>query len=210
MWSNYMHVSIDVGMFAEAARALQRIVQIRARELQRSTSERDAGALVDMAVLSRLVDAVVHSPSDGEVVSVNEGRGLYPTVRRLFDDTLLQHASTDALVLQAYAKLLFWRGEYSGMLDARIKSFRFGVGSASNDALTTSKEAWLLAVAELRDLVDLLGNIGPREQDGACVMPDWRFQARTLVRGVMARTRDSFEDEPEWDELVTLLDELRI
>lgn len=210
MWSNYMHVSIDVGMFAEAARALQRVVQIRARELQRSTTERAAGELVDMAVLTRLVDAVVHSPSDGEVVSVNEGRGLYATVRRLFDDTLLQHASTDAPVLQAYAKLLFWRGEYSGMLDARIKAFRFGVGSASNDALTTSKEAWLLAVAELRDLVDLLANIGPREQDGACVLPEWRFQARTLVRGIMARTRDSFEDEPEWDELVTLLDELRI
>ncbi|WFD34985.1 hypothetical protein MCUN1_001831 [Malassezia cuniculi] len=209
MWSNYMHVSIDIGYFAEAARALQRTVEIRARELQRSTSANENTSIVDIAVLSRLVDAVVRSPANDDTVSPNDGIGLYPTVRRLFDDTLLQLRSTDAQVLQAYAKLLFWRGEYRLMLDTRIKSFRFGVGSANNDAITTDKEAWLHAVAELRDLTDLLSNLGSREEADGMVMPDWRFQARTLVRGLMSRTRDSFEDEPEWDELVTLLDELR-
>ena len=40
-------------------------------------------------------------------------------------------------------------------------------------------------------------------------MPDWRFQARTLVRGYMARTRESFEEEPEWELLTELLAGLR-
>lgn len=209
MWSNYMNVSIDIGEFAEAARGLQRIVEIRTRELQRSTASVEGSDIVDMAVLNRLVDAVVRSPISSETVGPNDGVGLYPTVRRLFDDTLLQHMSTDPLVLQSYAKLLFWRGEYRSMLDARVKSFRFGAGSASNDALITDKSAWMLAIAELRDLVDLLSNLGAREEADGPVMPDWRFQSRTLVRNIMSRTRDSFEDEPEWDELVTLLDELK-
>ncbi len=40
-------------------------------------------------------------------------------------------------------------------------------------------------------------------------MPDWRFRARTLVRAFMSRTRDSFEDEPAWEELVACLEELK-
>ena len=146
-----MNVSIDIGEFAEAARGLQRIVEIRTRELQRSTASVEGSDIVDMAVLNRLVDAVVRSPISSETVGPNDGVGLYPTVRRLFDDTLLQHMSTDPLVLQSYAKLLFWRGEYRSMLDARVKSFRFGAGSASNDALITDKSCLLYTSPSPRD-----------------------------------------------------------
>lgn len=231
VWANFMVVSVDIGQLQDAARALSRIVEIRTREQQRSREENTrAAAIVDMAVLQRLVDAVIRAPPREEDAveqpetpaapgtqhrvarNPNEGHGLYTSVRRLFDDTLLPHFSTDSGVLQSYARLLFWRSEYRAMLEARVKSFRFGAGSAANTAVTTDKAAWLAGVHELQDLVDALENLGTRAaapDDASEAMPDWRFQARTLVRGYMARTRESFEEEPEWELLTELLAGLR-
>ena len=82
----------------------------------------------------------------------------------------------------------------------------------ANTAVTTDKAAWLAGVHELQDLVDALENLGTRAaapDDASEAMPDWRFQARTLVRGYMARTRESFEEEPEWELLTELLAGLR-
>ncbi|WFD32319.1 hypothetical protein MSPP1_003364 [Malassezia sp. CBS 17886] len=222
VWNNYMIVSVDVGELGEAARALARVVEIRVREQSFSTAHAqapvgtadDGSAVVDPAVLSRLVDAVVRTPrTDTDApVSRNEGRGLFPAVRRLFTDTLLPRFSMDPVILQSYARLLLWEGEYARMLDARVKSFRCGLGRPDADAIVTDRNTWLLAMEELGELVDLLENFGdraaaPGSEDEA--MPDWRFQARTLVRGFLTRTRDSFEDEDAWEKMESTLAGLR-
>ena len=55
MWANYMILAMDVGEFAEAARAQARVVEERAAK---------AGAeAVDEDVLDRLVDAVTRAPA---------------------------------------------------------------------------------------------------------------------------------------------------
>lgn len=226
VWSNYMMVSVDVGMLSEAARALARVVEIRFREISRSTADVNKDAIVDLAVLNRLVSAVTRAPPREEdakedaaqsgagaaMHNPNEGHGLRPAVQRLFDQTLLPLFSTDAAILQSYAKFLLWRGEIRKMLDARIKSFRFGLGSPECTEVVTDLEMFRLAHEELDDLVDALENLGSRPAEPASseeAMPDYKFQARTLVRSFLSRTRDSFEDTPEYEALRERLAELR-
>ncbi|WFD42993.1 hypothetical protein MPSI1_001644 [Malassezia psittaci] len=226
VWTNYMMISIDVGMFNEAARALARVVEIRYREMSvHGSSETSTDDVVDLAVLHRLVDAVTRAPSreedavaddapaNGRVVhNPNEGHGLRPGIQRLFEQTLLPLFSTDAAILQSYAKFLFWCGEYRRMLDARIKSFQFGLGSPDKTEVILDVEVFRLAANELEDLVDAMENLGsrPASPDSAEeAMPDYKFRARTLVRSFLARTRDSFEDEPEYDHIKERLADLR-
>lgn len=219
VWSNYMIVSVDVGMLREAARALARIVEIRTRELSGSTasaSSMNVQDIVDMAVLNRLVDAVVRPHGVGEdeqqPKDANVGEGLRPAVLRLFDQTLLPRFSSHALIWQSYARLMFASGHYRKTLQARIQSFQCGLGSADALDVVTDKAAWSLAKEELQELCDALANLGPQAAEPGSddeAMPDWQFRARTLVRSFMSRTRDSFGDEPEWSELADLVDELK-
>ncbi|PWN45791.1 hypothetical protein IE81DRAFT_319623 [Ceraceosorus guamensis] len=48
-----------------------------------------------------------------------------------------------------------------------------------------------------------------QQQQQRVAMPNWAFTARSLVRSFMGRTKSAFEDEPEWERLIALRDELK-
>jgi hypothetical protein len=53
-------------------------------------------------------------------------------------------------------------------------------------------------------------NYGTMEtEDGGLVEKSWRMKARSAVRGVMGRARDSWEGSEEWTLLENLLDGLK-
>lgn len=215
VWTNYMVVSVDVGMLSEAARAMTRVVEIRTHEQSCSTSRGDVDVsdMVDMGVLNKLVDAVIRPhDADDEVHNKHAGVGLQSAVLRLFEQTLLPRFTTSPPIWQSYARLMFAMGHFRATLEARIQSFQSGAGSADSMDVVTDKSAWLRAKDELQDVCDALMNLGGRPalpDSHEEAMPDWRFRARTLVRTFMSRTRDSFEDEAEWAELQELLEDLK-
>ncbi|PWN51866.1 TPR-like protein [Violaceomyces palustris] len=155
---------------------------------------------------------VVHNP--------NEGHGLYPYVRDLFDSTLLTRISSSPRIWRAYARLLLWRGEFRKALEAHLSAHRHGAGNNANDEIVNDKSIWKESISEIRETVEMMENLGPRidstlqpqdgvQEPGVVAMKDWKFQARSLVRTFMGRTKKSFGDEPEWQELVELLEELK-
>ncbi|KIY62828.1 tetratricopeptide repeat domain 27 [Cylindrobasidium torrendii FP15055 ss-10] len=204
MWSNLMIVAIDVGELATAARALGRIVE--------ETSEKAGAQAVDEQVLERLVDGVTRAPSniedavEGEdvqnaAVNPNEGHGLEKSVLSLFEKTILPRVSSYR-IFRSYAKLLTWQGRWEEALKAHSDAYRCGVAGTIEKG-ETDVEKWREGVAEVEDIVDVLTNFGPRV-DGF----KWAFQAKSIVRTFMGRTRD-FEDEPEWSRLTDLQEELK-
>ncbi|KAG8732295.1 hypothetical protein FRC11_014609 [Ceratobasidium sp. 423] len=221
MWQNYIIVSVDVGELSEACRALGRLVELRV--------EKDGVASVDIEVLERLVDAVTRAPPDEEPVdpqsehvrNPDEGHGLFPRVYDLFSRVILPRISNSPRIYRAWARLLTWRARsrgathlkatWSDALTAHMDAYRAGVGS--DQGVETDIEKFKEAVIEITELVDVLRNLGPRAQEEGAgerkSKGSWQFQARSLVRTFMGRTKGSFEDEPEWESLKELLDELK-
>ncbi|KAI0267903.1 hypothetical protein BGY98DRAFT_896426, partial [Russula aff. rugulosa BPL654] len=79
MWMNYMIVAMDIGEFAEACRALGRVVEERATKVGAESVDTDA--------LDRLVDAATRTlpnETDSIVPSPNEGQNLLRRVEDLF------------------------------------------------------------------------------------------------------------------------------
>ncbi|BGP24672.1 hypothetical protein JCM10295v2_003590 [Rhodotorula toruloides] len=206
LWYNYMVVAMDVGELSEACRALDRMVVMRI--------EKDGEAAVDLEVLEKLVDAVTRADSEsttdaGErAVNPNEGKGLYRPVEHLLTHTILPHVSNSRRVFLAQARLLLWTQDYAGALDAHLKAYRAAV--VNNPDVAHDRTAFREAVEQVETVVSMMENLGPKDgKDGAPVAKDWKFQARSLVRTFLGRTRESFEDEPEYGRLKELQQELR-
>jgi hypothetical protein len=213
MWSNYMVVSVDVGELSEACRALGRVVEERA--------DKDGDAVVDIEVLSRLVNAVTRASEQPEAgaegesrpTNPNEGLGLYPRVDELFTRIILPRISGSPRIWKARAQLLTWRKQWSEALEAYTAAYRCGV--AVDPKVEVELESWRAAVEEIEEYVDVLRNFGPKaaaEEDSEGRKRrggSWSFQARGVVRTFMGRTRQAFEDEPEWETLTKLLEELK-
>jgi len=80
------------------------------------------------------------------------------------------------------------------------------------------ESAWHDAVQEVEDIVDILRNFGPRADaegkggaDGGEMTKGaqkWNGQARSVLRTFMARAKDNFEDDPAWEKLTQLQEEL--
>ncbi|PIL37616.1 hypothetical protein GSI_01310 [Ganoderma sinense ZZ0214-1] len=223
MWSNYMVVALDVGEPAEACRALARVVEERAAK--------DGPACVDEDVLDRLV-AAAGSESDNAVgktetetetnANANAKRatqttGLERRVADLFERTILPRVSSPR-IFRARARFLTAQGRTADALAAYLDAYRAGPAGTIERG-ETDVEKWRVGVGEVEEIVDVLRNFngsGNRDEgeDGAGAGAgdggrSWRLQARSIVRTFMGRTRDNFEDEPEWARLVALQDEIR-
>ncbi|KII94719.1 hypothetical protein PLICRDRAFT_25481 [Plicaturopsis crispa FD-325 SS-3] len=205
MWSNYMIVAMDVGELSEACRAVGRVVEER--------STKDGAAAVDEDVLERLVDAVTRAPANADeavegsgnantaVRNPNEGHGLHRRVLDLFDRTILPRVSSTR-IFRAYARLLTWQARWEEALKAYLDGYRCSTAGTMQKG-ETDVERWREAVGEVEDIVGVLTNFGPRVEGSK-----WKLQARSIVRTFVGRTKD-FEDEPEWERLTALLEDLR-
>ncbi|ORY81762.1 hypothetical protein BCR35DRAFT_321324 [Leucosporidium creatinivorum] len=206
MWYNYMIVAVDVGEMSEACRALGRIIEMRVAK--------DGETAIDLEVLERLVDAVTKpletddEDSEQQHVDPNCGKGLLPRLERLITVTILPNVSNSPRVFLAHARLFLWQGDYAGALDAHLKAYRAGV--AADPTVEHDRAKFVEACTKVEDVVGMLENLGPKEdKEGKEIAKDWKFQARSLVRTFLGRTKGAFEDEPEYEKLKELVAELR-
>lgn len=207
MWYNYMIVSMDVGELSESCRALGRIVEMQV--------EKQGPSAVDEDVLERLVDAVTRVPANpdeaqqeggaqNDAANPNEGHGLFKQVLDLFDRVILPRVSTPR-IFRAYGRLKKWQLKWEEAMKAYMDAYRCGVAGTMEKG-ETDVEKWKEAVTEVEDIVDIMRNFGPKAE--GFNKYKWRPQARSIVRTFMARTKD-FEDEPEWQRLADLQEELK-
>lgn len=230
MWINFMLVAMDVGEFSEGVRALGRVVEERATKV--------GAECVDEDVLDRLVGAVIRAPTAADVAEPghsestapgvessgtklpNVGEGLRPRVMDLFERVLLPRVSSQR-IYKAYARLLASQSRWSEALKYYMDAYKLSPSATIEKGQEVDKMQWLEAVNEVEEIVDLLRNFGPRseEEQGSDGKADgeidkksqgrWRMQARSIVRTFMARTRDLFEDDPDWAKLADLIDDLK-
>ena len=201
MWMNYMVVSMDVGEFTEACRALVRIVERRA--------DKDGSSSVDEDVLDKLVDAATRSAAEAETEpsEVQQQRSWTPKellkrVTELLDNTILPRVATGR-VFRARARLYTFHADYESAIRLHMDAYRLSV-AGSTEKGEMDVDSWKVAVTEVEEIVDVLRNFGLKIEGYK-----WGLQARSIVRNFMGKTKEDFGDEPEWQRLVDLTEELK-
>lgn len=88
-------------------------------------------------------------------------------------------------------------------------------GWESGDSGTADNEKWTQIVNATIDLADAYESLGERKREsglgsGELVCNEWRFKARSAVRGVMGRARDGWEGTEGWERLEGRLAKLKV
>ena len=68
------------------------------------------------------------------------------------------------------------------------------------------REGWRVVVERTDELVSMLENYG---EEVAEIGARWKGKARSAVRSVMGKAKESWEGSEEWERLVGLLEGLR-
>ncbi|KAI7904384.1 uncharacterized protein BX663DRAFT_504887 [Cokeromyces recurvatus] len=195
MWQNLLFVSIDVGQFADAIYAMQRVVELR--------WDKARDKAVDIGVLRMIVENVIQNWKDPHD---RDGSRLSVHVQRLLEDIILSRITNSPEIWMICAKFYLWQGRYVDALETSIKAYR----AVMHDPRIETEESVFNDVATIAlETVDMYENLGDKKQDGAPVCADWRYQSRLILKGLMGKVRDIFEDTKSFEQLQDRMNDLK-
>ncbi|KAF7722546.1 hypothetical protein EC973_002970 [Apophysomyces ossiformis] len=196
MWQNLLFVAVDVGQFADAIWAMQRVVDLRWDKVREQA--------VDTQVLRLIVESVIQNWKD---LHDRDGVRLAGQVQRLLEDVILSRITNSPEIWNICAKFYMWQKRYADCLEASVKAYR----AVMHDTRIETEEAVFEEVANVAlDTVDMYENLGDKLQEGdKPVCADWKYQSRQIIKGLMGKARDNFEDTPTYERLKERLDDLK-
>jgi hypothetical protein len=169
---------------------------------------------IDVDVLEMLVRHIITSDlnSDNPTGYDPKKPGLQKMVVELVEKDVVPLITKDGRLWKIFAKLALWRKRPRDALDAEEKAWRT-VNSRPSITDATEKE-WDELVDATIDLVDAYQSLGDMERTeglgaGEPVAKDWRFKARTTVRGAMGKGKQNWENTEGWGKLKDSLEGLK-
>ncbi|KAK6542900.1 hypothetical protein TWF694_006839 [Orbilia ellipsospora] len=187
MWENVLVIaaSLRPPSWSDMQVAIRRVIDIK--------GTKDGETCVDVELLDMLVAHVTENYQ-------KEQAGLPKVTIDLVDNKVVPLITGNERLWGTVRRLAVWRGKYSTALEAQEKAFR--VVSGRYD-VRTDKKSWEDLVGATEEMVEAYRSFGPMERSeglaagsGEVVMKDWKFKARSLVRGVIGKGRKGgWEDE---------------
>ncbi|KAJ9661461.1 hypothetical protein H2201_006492 [Coniosporium apollinis] len=205
IWSNFLTVAAALSppSYTDIVRAQKRIIDLRGNT--------DGERCVDATILDSLVRHII--AESGGVYDESK-RGIQRAVIELVEKDVVPLITSSRRLWQIVARLQLWRNKPAAALEAHEKAWR----SVTNQPGWESgaEEAWEEVVDATVELVDAYESLGPRERteglsagSGEVVARDWKFKARSAVRGIRSRGRDRWEGSKGWEKLEAALEGLK-
>ncbi|KAH8886136.1 TPR repeat-containing protein [Thozetella sp. PMI_491] len=188
---------------------------------------RNAEDALDIEILRLVLNEVLLSQEKPQSDGTANGTGIYQPPRGshqkavcdLLEDSVVPLITTRSELWELISRERVWRRDFAGAVDASEKAWRAALGGASGGLLPSSgsgpddksnwlenKEAWQAVVERTDDLVSILENYG---EDVPEIGAKWKAKARSAIRSVLGKAKESWEDSEEWTRLKELLDGLK-
>lgn len=206
IWENVLLVSASLNpwSYTDVVVAMKRIIELRGDSVGEKA--------IDADILEALVRHIITSDLDSDNPTGYDPKkpGLWKMVVELVENDVVPLITKNGRLWKIVAKMSLWRKRPREALDAEEKAWRT-VNSRSDIANGTEKE-WDELVDATIDLVDAyqsLGDLGRTGGSSELVAKDWRFKARTCVRGAMGKGKQNWEYTTGWERLKNSLEELK-
>lgn len=204
IWSNVLAVaaSTDPPLWNDVINAQRNICELRGAT--------DGEKCVDAEILDMLIKHLVQSNEDFDITRP----GLARMTNELIEKNIKPLITFSPKLWTILSTLYTHTQRPGSALECHEKAWR---AVTSQPKWESGSEAeWNVVVDQTIDLVDAYETLGPRERteglaagSGELVAKDWKFKARSAVRSVIGKGKESWEDSAGWDRLKDRLDELK-
>ncbi|RHZ58125.1 tetratricopeptide repeat protein [Aspergillus thermomutatus] len=223
IWDNVLTVAASIPPpatpFRDVITAQRRVIEL----LGPKTGEK----CVDIPILSMLIEHLADTYNyEDLLIKVDENDENSERVVRsgtiagqilsLVDQCVVPLITHSAPLWLLVARVEHFRGQPSRAFEAHEKAWRATVASCTQGAFQMGDEKkWMEVVRATERLVrDGYAKFGPMEKEGQhegeaeMVAKDWRFKARSAVRGILGKGKDFWEDSEGWNRLKELQSEV--
>ncbi|KAH9808644.1 TPR repeat-containing protein [Teratosphaeria destructans] len=203
IWENVLIVAASLSPpdYQTALSAQKRIIDLRGKI--------DGEKCLDKQILELLATHVISTSDRYDP----EQPGLPRIFVKFIDTSVIPLITGSADLWQLVSKLALWRNKPSSALEAEEKAWR-AVTSQPGWDLGEDEKSWNAVVEATVRLCDSYESLGPKERTegmgaGEMVARDWRFKARTAVRGILGKGKSYWEGTEGWERLVETLEGLK-
>lgn len=224
VWDNVLTVAASIPPpttpFRDVITAQRRVIEI--------LGAKKGEKCIDLPILAKLVDflctafdydsLLIRSDSDsGPVVRTGTIPG---QILSLVDDHVVPLITHSAALWLVVSRVEMFRQRPARALEATEKAWRATVAASAQGAFQMGDEKpWLDVVRATEKLVrEGYARYGPMDREGQkveegeaeleMVARDWRFKARSAVRGILGKGKDFWEDSEGWMRLKELQSEV--
>lgn len=221
VWDNVLTVAASIPApatpFREVVTAQRRIIEL--------LGTKKGEKCIDVPILAMLVDFLTTAFEYKDFLIESDSGPVFRSgtipgqILSLIDDhvvPLITHSSTLWLIV---ARVEMFRSRPSRALEAHEKAWRATVAASAQGAFQMGDEKpWLQVVRATEKLVhEGYAKYGPMEREDQkvegdaepeMVASDWRFKARSAVRGILGKGKDFWEDSEGWTRLKELQNEV--
>lgn len=194
IYENYLIVAMKLHEWNDVLIATRELIGLKG----------DGERSIDIPAIEKLIEILVGSEypnDDGRLTHYQK------SCIDLVCNVLPTVITTDSRCWRMVARVELWRKKPWAALECHEKAFR---AVSSRPELSTNESIWNEAVDACSDLAaayESLGELPGKHNAGDVVCQDWKYKARTSVRSLMSKGRDSWEDSEGWYKLKDLKDE---
>ena len=211
IWQNLLNVSATLSPppYSDLIIAQQRLIELR--------GPTEGESCIDIEVMEGLLSHIIASSTLSTSTSSTEPHRSKHGLEHMFT-TLIQTHVTPLIthsrrLWQLLARFSLHQNHPSSALDASEKAWRVTLNkpgwedgsSAPVKGGEVAKDVWKEVVDATIELVDAYESLGERERteglgggSGEVVCRQWRFKARSAIRGVLGRGRGRWEGSEGW------------
>jgi tetratricopeptide (TPR) repeat protein len=194
IWDNVLTVAASLlpPDYATMLAAQKRIVDLRGKT--------EGEGCLDVAVLQVLVAHLIATNDSYDP----SAPGLSRMIVRFIDEMVVPLITSSAPLWQLVSKLALWRHKPTAALEAEEKAWRAVTSQPGWES--ESEKRWDAVVDATVRLCDSYESFGPMTRTdglgaGELVAKDWKFKARSAVRGIMNKGRECWGETAGFEKL---------
>lgn len=194
IWDNVLTVAASLSPpdYGTMLAAQKRIVDLRGKT--------DGEACLDVAIVQALVSHLMATTDSYDPSAPGLGRFIV----RFVDESVVPLITSSAPLWQLVSKLALWRRKPTSALEAEEKAWRAVTAQPGWEG--DNEKRWEAVVDATVRLCDSYESFGPMERTegmgvGELVAKDWKFKARSAVRGVMNKGKERWSETAGYEKL---------